>query len=79
MVGGVVVGDELEGVPRERIAAVVVNGLHGGKGEEAGALEGGHARDLEADAGAEGVEEEALKGVVVQGAVGVGDVEAVVA
>lgn len=77
VVGGIVVGDELEGVPGKGVAAVVVNGLHGGKGEEAGALEGGHAGNFETNTGAESVEEKALKGVVVEGPVGVGDVETV--
>lgn len=79
VVGGVVAGHHLQGVPREGVAAVVVDGLEGGEAEEEEAEAGAHHGGLEGGAGAEGVEEEALDGVVVEGSVGVGDVEAVVA
>lgn len=65
VVGSVVAGDELERVPRERVAAVVINGLDGRESEEASALDQRHASHLEANAGTKGVEEETLKGVVV--------------
>lgn len=42
-------------------------------------MAGAHACEFEGEASAESVEEEALEGVVIQGAVGVRDVEAVVA
>lgn len=57
---------------------MVIDGLDGGAGEEAGCLAGVHADEEVGEAGAEGVEEEAFEGVVIEGAVGVGDVEAVV-
>lgn len=79
VVGRVVARDVLHGVPRERVPAVVVDRLDGREAEEEGALADRHEGELVADAGAERVEEEALKGVVVEGAVCVGDVEAVVA
>jgi hypothetical protein len=79
VVGGVVAGDELERVPGEGVAAVVVDGLDGGEGEEEGALTDVHAGGLEGDGGTEAIEEKALERVVVEGAVCVWDVEAVVA
>lgn len=78
VVGSVVAGDELERVPREGVAAVVIDGLDGRESEEASALDQRHAGHLEANAGTEGVEKEALEGVVVQSAVSVGDIETVV-
>lgn len=78
VVCGVVVGDELQRIPRKRIAAVVVNRLHGRKGKEARALQGRHASDLETNASSEGVEKEPFKRVVVQRAVSVGNIQAVV-
>lgn len=78
VVGGVVARDVLQGVPGQGVAAVVVNGLDGREAEEEETLAGGHARKKEANTGAEGVEEETLKGVVIQSAVGVRNVEAVV-
>ena len=78
MVCRIVVGNQLQGVPGERITAVVVNGLDGRKGKEAHALQRRHARHLEANARAEGVEQEALKWVVVQGAISIGHIQTVV-
>lgn len=78
VVGGVIVGNELERVPGKGVAAVVVNRLHGRKCKEARALQRRHARHLEANAGSERVEKEAFEWVVVQRAVRVGDVQAVV-
>lgn len=79
MVGSVVVRDELQGVPGESVTAVVVDGLDGGKGKEGHALSDGHTGELEGYGSADGVEEEALEGMVVESAIGVGDVETVVA
>lgn len=78
MVGSVVAGDELERIPREGVAAVVVDGLDGRESEETSALDQRHAGHLEANAGTEGVEKEALKGVVVKSTVSVGDIKTVV-
>lgn len=74
----VVAGEDLEGVPGEVVAAVVVHSLDGRQTEEESPLAKGHAGDQEGEARAEGVEKEALEGVVVQRAVCVGDVKAVV-
>ena len=79
VVGGVITSDVLHGVPGKRVPAVVVDGLDGREAEEEGALADRHVRNQVSDAGTERVEEEALEGVVVESAVGVGDVEAVVA
>ena len=79
VVGGVITRYVLHGVPWKRVPAVVVNGLDGREAEEEGALADRHVCKQVSDAGAERVEEKALNGVVVESAVGVGDVEAVVA
>lgn len=57
---------------------MVVNGLDGREGPEPDALAQGHEGGLEGETGADGIEQEALEGVIVQGAVGIGNVEAVV-
>lgn len=78
VVGRVVARDVLKRVPGERVAAVVVDRFHHGPDEEEHAHAGRHHRDLVGQTGAQRVEEEALDRVVVQGAVGVRDVETVV-
>lgn len=65
VVGSVVAGDELKRIPRESVAAVVINGLDSRESEEASALDQRHASHLEANTGTKGVKKEALKGVVV--------------
>ncbi len=79
MVGRVVARDLLQRVPRQHVPAVVVDRLDGAAdkvGHAEPRAEHGH---LVGEPGAERVEHEALDRVVVEGAVGVGDVEAVVA
>ncbi len=78
MVSGIVACDVLEGVPWKGISAVIVDGLDCRAGEEAHSLARGHEGEFVGDAGAEGVEEEALKGVIIESAEGIGDIEAVV-
>lgn len=78
VVGSVVAGDELKRVPREGIAAVVINGLDSRESEEASALEQRHASHLESDTSTESVEKEAFKGVVVKSTVSVWNIETVV-
>ena len=58
---------------------MIIHGLEGRADEEAETLQLRHAGNFEGEACAKGVEEETLEGVVVEGAVGVGDVETVVA
>ena len=79
MVSGVVVRDELKRVPGERVAAVVVDRLDGGEAEEEGALTNVHACEFEANAGTKAIKEEALEGVVVESAIGIRHVQAMVA
>lgn len=79
MVPRIVARDMLQRIPGERVPTVVVDGFDRRADEEEHALARGHAGEFVADAGAQGVEEEAFEGVVVEGAEGVGDVEAVVA
>ena len=77
MVVGVVGARELERVPRQPVAAVIVNGLERGDAEEEHGLAGAELAEPFGDASAGGVEEEALDGVVVKRAERVRDVEAV--
>ena len=79
MVSGVVGSQVLKRVPGKRVAAVIIYSLKSGANEEADSLTSRHACEEVSEAGAAGIEEEAFKGVVVEGTVGVGDVEAMVA
>lgn len=56
VVSGIVARHVLERIPRQGVATVVVNCLHGGEGEEEHALFGGQERQLVGKAGADGVE-----------------------
>ena len=58
---------------------MVIDRLDGADAEKGEALARGHAGEQVGTASAEGVEQKALDGVVVEGAVGIGDVETVVA
>ena len=78
VVAGIVAGQMLKRIEWERVATVVVDGLDGAECEEPHALPDGHARRKVGESRTKGVEEEAFKGMIVQGAVGVRDVEAVV-
>ena len=69
----------LERIPGERIPAMIIHGLNRSASEEPHTLPHTHPGDQVREASSQSVEEEAFKGVVVEGAVGVGDVEAVVA
>lgn len=75
MVPGIVRGQMLQGVPGQCVAAMVVNGFQGGTGEEPHPLPGIHSCGFERNTGTKGVEQEAFKGMVVQGTVGVWDVQ----
>ena len=79
VVAGVVAGKVLKRIERQRVAAMVVYSLDRAAGEETHPLSGSHAGEFEREASAKGVKEEAFKGVVVEGAVGVRDVQTVVA
>lgn len=78
VVSGIVAGDVLQGVPGQRVSAVVVDRLHHAADKEEHALARGHEGALVGDGRTESVEHETLDGVVVEGAVGVGNVETVV-
>jgi len=78
VVGAVVVEQDVEGVEGEPEAAMVVHALDCRKRKEEDARPGGHPGDEEREGPRRRVEEEALQGVVVEGAVDVGDDEAVV-
>lgn len=79
MISGVVRSELLDGVERQGVAAMVVDGLDGGTGEEPHRLPDSHSCKQICKAGAKSVQQEAFKGVIVQGAVGVRNVEAMVA
>lgn len=79
MVGSVVGEDVVDGVVRELVTAVVKHGLDGGSGEEPHGLAHGHACEEVSESAAEGIESEAFEWVIVQSAVCVGDIEAMVA
>ena len=78
VVVGIVGARELEGVPRQPVAAMIINSLEGGDAEEEHGLAGTKLAEPFGDASAGGIEEEALDGVVVECAKRVGDVKTVV-
>ena len=78
VVDGVVGEEQLEWVQRQNVAAVVVDGLHGGEDEEDDLLAGGEVGDVHGDTGSQGVQQETLDRGVVQGTVGVWDIQSVV-
>lgn len=77
MVAGVVGSNLLKWVPRKRIATMVVDGLNCGTCKEPHALARAQSCHLERNAGTKNVEQEPLKGMVIQGAKGVRNIEAV--
>lgn len=64
-------------IPREHITAMIANGLDGRRGAEQHALPWAQPRDLACQHETQDVEEEGFEPVGVDGAVGVGDVDAV--
>lgn len=78
MVGSIVVRNELERIEGKGIAAMIVHSLDDGNAEEHGALAESHTSDLVGQTGAKGVEQETLKRMVVQGPVGVRNIETMV-
>ena len=74
-----IVGEqELERIPPDPVATVVIDRLDRAEREEEDGLADRHARELECDNRAEAIEEETLHRVVVQCAESIRDVEAVV-
>ena len=78
MIACIVRSNALQRVPRESVAAVVINSLESAAGEENHALTRRQTSGFEGNAGSEGIEEEAFKGVIVESAKSVGNVETVV-
>ena len=78
MVGGIVGGEMLQGVPREGVSAVIVHGLDGRHGKEPHGLAVGHAGNQEPDASTGGIQEKSFHRVVVECSESVGDIEAMV-
>lgn len=69
----------LEGIPRQGVSTMIIYSLKCGASEEAQPLARGHSGEFVGDGGAKGIEEKTFKRVIVKGAVGIGDVEAMVA
>ena len=78
MVGGIVGEDVVDGVVWELVTAVVKHCLDGRSGEEPHGLAHRHPCEKVSESAAKGVESEAFKWVVVQSAICVGDIEAMV-
>ena len=78
MVIGVVRKQELAWVPPQFVPAVIIYRLERAEGEEKGSLANTHAGCLLREDRVKRVEEEALEGVVVERAKGIGDIETVV-
>lgn len=78
MVGAVVAEEDMEDVAREPQAAVVIDGLDGRKREEEYGRLRSHAGDEEGEGAADGVQDEALKGMVVESSKGIRDYKSVV-
>lgn len=74
MVSGIVGCEMLQRIPRESIAAVIVNRLDGGEGEEPHALAIRHPGCQECDAGASSIEKESFNGMVVESTESIGNV-----
>jgi hypothetical protein len=78
VVGGIVARDVLQRIPWQRVSAVIVDCLDGRGGKEGNSLTCSHASDQVRKTGTGGIEEETLKGVVVEGTVCVRNVQSVV-
>lgn len=74
MVCRIVAGHELERIPGKGVATMVVDCLHGREAKEKHALAESHARSFEGETSTESIEEEPLKGVVVQRTVRIGNI-----
>ena len=75
---GIIPAQGLKRIPGQVIPAVIIHRLGLGDTPEGQCLPGGQARSELRDDGADGIEEETFKRVVVKGAAGKGNVEAMV-
>ena len=78
MISSVVGGDLLKGVPRESVAAMVIDRLDRGHGEKPHALTVAHASCEVRDARASSIEQESFDGMVIQSTKSIRDIEAMV-
>lgn len=76
---GIVLEETLQRVEGEIVAAMVVNSLQRREGEEGESTTVTHAADQERQASTDTVHQEALEGMIVEGAKGIGHIEAVMA
>lgn len=78
MISRIITRDMLERIPWKCITTMIIYCFDSWGDEKCHTLTGSHAGYFVGDGGAEGVEEESFERVVVEGTVGVGDVETVV-
>ena len=71
VVGCVVAGNVLQGVPGKGVTAMVVDSLDRREAEKQDTLPGAHASKFVGHARTKGIEEEPLKGMIVQSTIGV--------
>ena len=79
MVKRIIIRQELQRVPREPEAGMVIDRLDSAERKEPHPLADTQARTLEREQRADGILEEAFQGVVIERAEGAGDVEPMVA
>ena len=65
VVTGVVGCHSLQGIPWQGVAAVIIDGFESRSSKEPHALPSVHASEFISNAGAKGVEQEALKGMII--------------
>jgi len=78
VVSAVVAKEQVENVSGEPQAAVIVDSLNGGEGEEENASARSHAREKEREGTPHGVKKKALQWMIVQSTKRVGDYKSVV-
>lgn len=69
VIARIIVCEELQWVKRQRVSAVIIDGLHRRYAEEGQSLSRAHARNQVGDAGAESVEDEAFHWMIIECAV----------
>lgn len=78
VIRSIIRGEVLQGIPRKRVAAVIVDGLDGREREKPHRLTSRHARNKESNSGTYRIQQETLDRMVVQGPERVRHVKAVV-
>lgn len=78
MISSVVGGNLLKGVPRESVAAMIIDRLDRGHGEKPHALTIAHSSCEVCDARTGSIEQESFDGMVIQSTKSIRDIEAMV-